>query len=637
MKQEALTRWTVENAAELYGIRGWGSGYFDISPKGEVIVRPNGRNNRTEISLMTLVDECRARNLNMPVLVRFSNILASRIEEINESFRRAIQEAGYKGEYRGVYPIKVNQQREIVEDITEYGRPYHHGLEAGSKTELMAALAYMEDPEAFVICNGYKDEEFIDLALRAQKTGIRAMIVIEMPGELELIAKCAERLKMRPHLGLRAKLSSRAGGHWDSSGGDRSKFGLDASQIIEMADELRRRNLLDCLEMLHYHLGSQVSDIRKIRQALREACCFYVELAREGAPMGVINLGGGLAVDYDGSHTNFLCSANYSIYEYAADVVEVLRRAVDEAGIRHPTIVTESGRATVAHHSVLIFNVLHVRRFEPHSIPARLAPQCSETLENLMEVWTSLSPRNVQEAYHDAVFYRDEIRETFLQGHLSLRERALAEAIFWRIICSISGMIKGRKYIPDEMEGLEAAIADVYYGNFSVFQSLPDFWAVDQLFPLMPIHRLHQRPTRNGVLADITCDSDGKIDRFIDLHDIKTVLPLHEMNGEEYYLGAFLVGAYQETIGDMHNLFGNTNVLHVRIGEDGSIERRRMIKGDSIDEILRYMEYDPTEMVARVRERLDEAVRGNRLSRKEAQQFLSVYRSGISGYTYFEK
>jgi arginine decarboxylase len=637
MRQDALTRWTSENAAELYGIRGWGSGYFDVSPGGEVIVRPNGPHSPVEVSLMHLIDECHARDLNMPVQLRFSNILASRISEINESFRRAIADAGYKGQYRGVFPIKVNQQREIVEDITEFGRAYHHGLEAGSKAELIAALSFMKDPDAFVICNGYKDAEFIDMALQALKMGTRAVLVIEMPSELDRIIERAQRLKIRPLLGVRAKLSSRAGGHWDSSGGDRSKFGLDASQIIELVDGLRTHGMLDCLQMLHYHLGSQVSDIRKVRNALQEACRFYVELVREGAALGIINIGGGLAVDYDGSHTNFECSTNYTTSEYASDVVEVLVKMLNEAGVPHPTIVSESGRATAAHHAVLVFNVLHVRRFEPLNVPARLPGGASEMLENLMEVGNSLTPRNLQEAYHDAVYYRDELRGMFQHGVISLRERALAETLFWRIVGRLATMTKNRKYIPDELEGLDAAIADVYYGNFSVFQSTPDFWAIDQLFPIMPVHRLHQRPTRNAVLADITCDSDGKIDRFIDLHDVKHALPLHELDGSDYYLGAFLVGAYQETIGDMHNLLGNTNVLHVRIDAKGHIESSRQICGDRVDEILKYMEYNPESMTAGMKTRLEKACKAGLITARERNQFLSAYRIGMKGYTYFEK
>ncbi len=637
MRQDALTRWTAENSADVYGIRNWGGGYFDVSSGGEVIVRPNGPRSETEVSLTHLVNECHERGLNMPVLIRFSNILASRIEEINESFRRAIAEAGYQGDYRGVFPIKVNQQCEVVADILEAGRAYHHGIEAGSKAELLVAITLMRDSDAFIVCNGYKDEEYIDTALHSVKMGSRTVLVIEMPSELDLILQRAERLGVRPILGVRAKLSSRAGGHWDSSGGDRSKFGLDASQIIHLVDSLRRKGMLDCLQMLHYHLGSQVSDIRKVRIALQEACRFYVELVREGAAMGILNLGGGLAVDYDGSHTNFECSTNYTTSEYASDVVEVIMKTLDACGVAHPTLVSESGRATVAHHAVLVFNVLHVRRFEPLETPDRLPIHASTALENLKEVCDSLSTRNVQESYHDAVYYRDELRTMFLQGNVSLRERALAETLFWRTICRIQALTKGRKYIPDELEGLEPVIADVYYGNFSVFQSIPDFWAIDQLFPIMPIHRLTQRPSRKAVLADITCDSDGKVDRFIDLHDVKHVLPLHEWDGSEYYLGIFLVGAYQETIGDMHNLLGNTNVLHVSINEKGQVEWARQTTGDRVDEILQYMEYKPADMVAQMKARVDKAVRAKLITAKDKSAILKAYKVGMRGYTYFEQ
>ena len=637
MKREALTRWTSDHSAETYGIRNWGSGYFDVSPGGEVIVRPQGPDSEVSISLMKLVSGLKDRNLALPVLLRFSDVIASQIRKLNESFRKAIQEAGYNGEYRGVYPIKVNQQREVVQDVIEYGQKYHHGLEAGSKAELIVGIASLKDSESLLICNGYKDEEFIDLALYAAKMGLHTILVIEMPEELPLILERAERMKVRPNLGVRAKLSSRAGGHWDGSGGDRSKFGLDACQIIDLIDVLKRKRKLGCLEMLHYHLGSQVSDIRRVRTALREAARFYVDLCREGAKLKLLNVGGGLAVDYDGSHTNFASSRNYSTEEYAADVIEVVMNTVQEAGIAHPTIVSESGRSTAAHHSVLVFNVLHVRRFEPRSIPRKLPPNSSEMLANLMEVCTSLSPRNVQEAYHDAVYYRDEIRSRFLHGDITLRERALAERLFWHLVCRISGSLEGRKSVPDEMDGIEQAIADVYYGNFSVFQSLPDSWAVDQLFPVMPIHRLNEMPDREAVIADITCDSDGKIDTFIDLHDVKRVLPLHDPAGRDYYLGVFLVGAYQETIGDMHNLLGHTDVLHIRIGSEGKIEYAREITGDSVEEVLTYVEYDPRDTMQRIRSIAERALQQRRISPADKGAILEAFETGLKGYTYFEK
>ena len=637
MKAEVLTQWTSEESAELYGIRNWGAGYFDISSKGRVVVNLLKDNQEVEIDLFDIVTDLQRKKFSMPVLLRFADILSSQIHKLNDGFAKAIKEADYKGNYRAVYPIKVNQKQLVIQDIMEFGREFHHGLEAGSKAELIAAIGNIKDPDAFIICNGYKDEEFVDLALHAQKMGLQTYIVLEMPSELPLIIERARLLGVRPRLGVRAKLSSRAGGHWDSSGGDRSKFGLDVSQIIDMVDALRTAEMLDCLKLLHYHLGSQISDIRRIRMALQEACRFYVDLVREGAAMGIINVGGGLAVDYDGSHTNFAGSRNYTIEEYAADVVEVIMNMTNEASIPHPTIVSESGRATVAHHSVLVFNVLHVRRFEPHTVPKKLPRGVNEMLINLMEVAEGLTPRNAQEAYHDAVYYRDEIRSMFRHGNISIRHRGIAEDIFWHIIRRICNFGIKKKYTPDEMTNLDSAIADVYYGNFSLFQSLPDVWAVDQLFPVMPIHRLNEIPTRQAVIADITCDSDGKIDTFTDLHDVKATLPLHELNHEEYYLGAFLVGAYQETLGDMHNLLGNINVLHVRVNNKGKIEYVREVPGDSVEEVLSYVEYNPKKLLKHIRKIADRAVRSGRITIMQKKNILKAFDVGMAGYTYFEK
>ncbi|MBI2442178.1 MAG: biosynthetic arginine decarboxylase [Lentisphaerae bacterium] len=638
MKPEVLERWTCEHAAELYGIRNWGIGYFDIAESGDVVVKPFGRESTTSINVMDLIAGLKARGLNMPVLLRFADILSSRIKQLYEHFNAAIRDYGYQGAYRGVYPIKVNQQKQVVAEIMEFGRPYHHGLEAGSKAELMAAIAYTDDREALVVCNGYKDEEFIDLALYALKMGIQTILVLEKPDELPMILNRAAQIGVKPRLGVRVKLSSRAGGHWDGTGGDRSLFGVNATQIIEIIDRLRKEDRLDCLQMLHYHLGSQVSNIRNIRSALHEACRFYVEMAREGAAMGLLNIGGGLAVDYDGSHTNFASSRNYSEQEYAADVVEAVLGAVKEAGIPHPTIISESGRATVAHHSVLVFNVLDASQFEPPTpAPDNGAPaQYHEMLNNLNEVRQALSTKNLQECYHDAVYYRDEIRSLFTHGQLTLRQRSVGEKMFWNIICQIAAEGKERKYVPEELQGLEVALADLYYCNFSVFQSLPDSWAIDQLFPVMPIHRLQEMPARQGTLADITCDSDGKIDRFIDLHDVKSTLPLHELRGEDYYLGVFLVGAYQETLGDLHNLLGDTNVLHVRVGKDGTVEYTHEITGDTVADVLSYVEYDPRDMIDQVRIMAEQAVRDNRITATERREIMSAYETGMRGYTYFE-
>ena len=638
MKPELLERWTCDQAADLYGIRNWGSGYFDIAPSGDIIVKPLGQSSEKHINVMDLIAGLKARGLNMPVLLRFADILASRIHQLYDHFNAAIREYGYQGLYRGVYPIKVNQQKQVVAEIMEFGRPYHHGLEAGSKAELMAAIAYTEDPEALIVCNGYKDMEFMDLALHALKMGLQPILVLEKPDELPLILNRAAALGVRPRLGVRIKLSSRAGGHWEGSAGDRSMFGVSASQAIEIIDRLRRESMLDCLQMLHFHLGSQITNIRNIRSALREACRLYVEMAREGAAMGLINIGGGLAVDYDGSHTNSASSRNYSEQEYAADVVEAILGAVKEAGLPHPTIVSESGRATVAHHSVLVFNVLDASRLEPpaDSPSGDVPAQYHEMLHNLKDVGQTLSSKNLQESFHDAVYYRDEIRALFTHGQISLRERALAETLFWDITCRIAAESKDRKYVPEELQGLDAALADLYYCNFSVFQSLPDSWAIDQLFPVMPIHRLQEMPARQATLADITCDSDGKIGRFIDLHDVRNTLPLHALRGEDYYLGVFLVGAYQETLGDLHNLLGDTNVLHVRMGKDGAVEYANEIAGDTVADVLSYVEYEPREMISRVRIMAEQAVRDGRITAVERREIMQAYEAGMRGYTYFE-
>lgn len=637
MKREALTRWTVEDSAELYGIRNWGSGYFDISETGSVIVSPNGTDGNVQVDLMDVVRDIRAKGINTPMLLRFSDILASRIHALNQCFADAITDCEYKGQYRGVYPIKVNQKHQVVRDIVEAGAAYHHGLEAGSKAELIAAVASHSDPEAFIICNGYKDQEFVDLALYSLKMGIRTIIVVEMPGELPLVLERSRAINVSPMLGIRAKLAARAAGHWAKSGGDRSKFGLNASQITEMVDVLRDADMLGCLRMLHYHLGSQIPDIRRVRVGLQEACRFYVELTKEGAAMGILNIGGGLAVDYDGSSTNSHSSSNYTVAEYAADVVEIVASVMTDAGVEHPTIVSESGRCITAHHSLLIFDILHARRSEAGDPPEALPEGCSDMLERLMDTHEQLVPHNAQEMYHDAVYYRDEIRTRFLRGDISLRERALAENLFWHIIRRVSDLTQRQTYVPDELQDLEQAIADVYYGNFSLFQSIPDSWAIDQLFPIMPIHRLNEMPTRQAVLADITCDSDGRIDRFIDLHDVSHVLPLHELNGEEYLLGVFLVGSYQETLGDVHNLLGDINVVHIKVDDNGAPQYVLTAPGDTVADVLTLVEYDTTDLMNRTRQIADAALAEGKINESDLDAIITAYSDGLQGYTYFEK
>lgn len=633
---ETLGRWTTEKAEELYGVNNWGSGYFRVSDDGEILVTP-GNGNKTAVSLMEIIDSIKQRGLDMPVLLRFENILDAQITYLNKSFQKAISSLNYEGEYRGVYPVKVNQQQQVLEETTRFGKRYHHGLEVGSKAELIAALSLMTDKEACLICNGYKDEEFIDLGLNAVKLGFKCFFVIEIPGELKTILDRAKKLKVKPNIGVRIKLASKAGGYWSESGGDRSIFGLNMTQTIGIIDTLREKGMLDCLKLLHYHLGSQVPNIRDIRTAVREAARVYSELAKEGAAMGYIDLGGGLAVDYDGSNTNFANSRNYTTDEYCADIVEAVKMAADNSNIPHPTIITESGRALVAYYSVLLTNVLHVSKFEVNEMPENIPDDAPESTKNLLWVSDNLTIKNIQECYNDAIYYRDQTRQMFRHGNITLRERAVAESIFWNIISRIARKKSKLSFIPPELENLESAIADIYYCNFSIFQSIPDSWAIDQLFPIMPIHRLNELPKRNAVIADITCDCDGKIDSFIDLREVSKTLPLHELKADkEYYIGIFLVGAYQETLGDLHNMFGDTNVISIRIDSDGEYEIVREIQGDDVETVLSYVEYDPVEMRTGFARTVEESHDAGLISDKEKENIIEAYENGLTGYTYYE-
>jgi arginine decarboxylase len=638
IKKELLGRWTVDKSEDLYAIKSWGAGYFNISQSGEVNISPFGPKSEAQVSLMDIISGLKQRGLDMPVLLRFENILDAQISRINESFRKAMKEWNYQGEYRGVYPVKVNQQQQVVEEVARFGQRYHHGLEVGSKAELIAALSILRDREACLICNGYKDEEFIDLGLYAVKMGFKCFFVVEIPGEIELILQRSEKLKIKPNLGIRIKLSSKAGGHWTESGGDRSIFGLNTTQVIEAVDLLKNKNMLDCLQLLHYHLGSQIPNIRDIRAAVVEATRIYAGLVKEGAPMGYLDLGGGLAVDYDGSNTNFTSSRNYSIDEYCVDIIEIVLSTMNEEKVPHPTIITESGRATVAYYSVLVFNVLDVAKFEVVKIPETPPEGSHDLVKNLYYILSTLTLKNIQECYNDALYYRDEVRELFKHGKISLRERSFAETIFWYIMNVIATEKKKLKQYPPDLSEIELAIADIYYGNFSVFQSVPDSWAINQLFPIMPIHRLGEIPTRNAVLADITCDCDGKIDSFIDMHDVRHTLQLHEFTEEsEYYLGIFIVGAYQETLGDLHNLFGDTNVASVRINPDGQYDIVREIEGDSVADVLSYVEYNPRQMLVDFREMAEQAIREGKITVKERLEIMTAYDNGLRGYTYYEK
>lgn len=639
-KKEA--NWSTDDSAGIYGVRDWGNGYFDISQKGEVVVNLKDGKKTKAVSLPEIVRGMRERGMQLPVLIRFGDLLRWRIEELCEGFATAIREGNYRGVYRGVYPIKVNQQQEVIEEVTRYGKKYHYGLEAGSKPELIAALAYMQDQEAYIVCNGYKDEEFIDLALHAQKMGLRVILVLEMPSELDLIIQRSRKLGVRPMLGVRIRLSTESAGHWSESGGEKSVFGLNIAQVMAAVDKLRETGMLDCLRMLHYHQGSQIPSIRAIRNAAVEAARVYVGLVQEGAKMGILDLGGGLAISYDGLQASSASSSDYGMKEYCADVIEAISEITDECGIEHPDIITESGRAVVAYYSVLVINVLDINRYEASAV-SKLPKKSPPLLKNFFDLRDrvrsnghKLESEQLQEIYNDAVYYRDKIRSEFGTGKITLRQRALGEEIYWEVLTWVARQAKDGNFNEEQMERLKAVMTDIYYGNFSVFQSLPDFWAINQLFPAMPIHRLKEEPTRLVVLSDITCDCDGKMDKFVHSREIQASLPLHDIKVEdEYMLGIFLVGAYQETLGDLHNLLGDTNCVSVKL-ENGRLKYLRELEGDTVGEVLDYVEYDPKDLARRFRILAEDAVVKKRITAKERFAIMEAYEEGLRGYTYFE-
>lgn len=635
-KKPVFEQWNVERSSDLYGIKNWGSGYFDVSDAGNVVITPFGENGPT-VSIPEVIGGLKDRGMDLPVLLRIENILEHQISVLHDCFNSSIHELGYKGEFRGVFPVKVNQQEQVIRKIAEYGKEHHHGLEVGSKAELIAALAYLEDKEACLVCNGYKDQEFVDMALYACKMGFNCILVLEMPGELPLILERSEALNVVPQIGVRIKLSSRAGGHWVESGGDLSIFGLSTAEVVDVLDALREKGRLDSLKLMHFHLGSQISNIRDIREALREACRVYAGLVDEGAQMKYLDLGGGLAVDYDGSHTNYLSSRNYTLKEYCADIVESVMSIMDEREIPHPYIITESGRATVAYYSVLLFDILDVSRLEERPVPETLPEGTPEPILNLLEVYNSISLKNLQECYNDAIYYRDEVRQMFRVGNSSLRDRSVAETIFWAIIKEIALRVDSVKRPSEEMAGIRDSLASIYYANMSVFQSLPDAWAIDQLFPVMPVHRLDEQPTEKVILADITCDCDGKLDRFIDTRGVQRTLDLHSLRqGEAYNLGAFLVGAYQETLGDLHNLFGDTNVVSIHVEPDGSFDFVRELDGDSVADVLSYVEYDPKAVLERFRTMAERGVREKYITPSERFSIMKAYEKCLRGSTYLK-
>lgn len=632
-RTDVLHRWGVSDALDLYNVPQWGAGFFNINERGNVTVSARGPEGPS-LDMKDLVDELLQRGIESPMLIRFSDILRTRIQQLNEAFQKAFTEHEYTGSYRGVYPIKVNQQRHVVEEVVQYGAPWHFGLEAGSKPELMAVLAMLESPEPLIICNGYKDIEYIDTALWGIKLGKKVIIVVEEFGELQRVLDRAAVMKVRPLVGFRMKLAARGSGRWQESGGSRSKFGLTITEMLRGVELLKSEGMLDSLVLTHFHIGSQITNIRSIKEALAEGTRIYLELAKLGAKLQYFDVGGGMAVDYDGSSSNFPSSANYTMLEYVSDVVAAVTEACNSAELPHPTIVTECGRAITAHHSVLIFNVLGVTELSEGSVPPTLPEEAHQVLHNLLEMHKSISAKNFQEAYHDALHLRDEALSLFKLGYITLADCSTMETIFWDACRKILKIMREKEYVPDELQGLEAQLADTYVCNFSAFQSVPDCWAVGQLFPIMPIHRLQEEPTRRGILADITCDSDGKIDKFIDLRDIKSTIELHPFTGEDYYVGIFMTGAYQEILGDMHNLFGDTNAVHVTLGDSGQYFVEHVVDGDTVQEVLEYVQYNADGLVAKLRRTVEEAVRSKQITFQESADLLRRFESGLKGYTY---
>ena len=547
-----------------------------------------------------------------------------------------MKENNYRGDYCCVYPVKVNQQRQVVEEVLQFGKPYHFGLEAGSKPELLAVIA-LADNDTPIICNGFKDAEFIETAMLAQKIGRHIIPVVERFSELHMVLEYAEKLGVRPRIGMRIKLATRGSGRWQASGGFRSKFGLTASELLKGLELLASKGMEDCLQLLHFHQGSQITNIRHIKGALNEASRIYAELAKRGAGLKYLDVGGGLGVDYDGSQTNFESSVNYTLQEYANDVVYHVQNACDQRGVPHPIIISESGRAVVAYHSMLIFGVLGVSEQGGNSDLTDPLPDAEQPLHDLLETYQNINARNLLESFHDAQQSLDTAMNLFASGYLPLDQRSTVENLYWSICRKIYKLTKQLEFIPEELEGLEALLSDTYFCNFSLFQSIPDSWAIKQLFPVMPIHRLNERPTRAAVLGDVTCDSDGKIDQFIDRRDVKRTLPLHAWLKEPYYLGAFLIGAYQEILGDLHNLFGDTNAVHVSTDDRGEVVLDAVIKGDTVREVLGYVEFDANQLVHRLRDSIEQAVREGRICDVQAGKFLKFYEEGLGGYTYLEE
>ena len=635
--------WRIEDSLDLYAVNAWGKGYFSISDSGHVIVRPDPQGTNA-IDLFEVVEGLKARDLTTPVVVRFSDILAHRLKHIHAAFAQAITENNYKNHYAAVFPIKVNQQRLVVEEVYRYGKEFGFGLEVGSKPELLAVMAMTENaPDRLIVCNGFKDDSYLEAVTLATKLGRTIIPVVENFDELGIILKHAETHGVRPRIGVRVKLFSEGSGRWSASAGEKSKFGLFITEILELFNVLKSRDMLDCLQLVHCHPGSQLQDIRRVKDAINELAHVYAELKLMGAGLQYIDVGGGLGVDYDGSGTNFSSSMNYTLNEYASDVVYRVASVCNARNIPHPMIVSESGRAVAAYHSVLIFDALGSSALDKFRVTGQIAEdyngneELPQPVRDLFDAHRSVAERRLVECYHDALTAREQVLQMFNIGLLSLEFRGLAERLYWATCTKIRDFCRKLERVPEELEDLETTLSDTYFCNFSVFQSLPDSWAIDQLFPVMPVHRLDERPTRTGVLADITCDSDGKIDHFVSLRDVKKALELHELKeGEKYYLAAFLVGAYQETLGDLHNLFGDTHVVHIRLHDQGGWWIEEIVKGDTANKVLEYMEYDVAELPPALSRDCERAIRDGRMTIAESQALKRFYEKELDGYAYLE-
>ena len=631
-----MRKWRIEDSSELYNINGWGLKYFSINEKGHVAVTP--RDGYASVDIKEVMDELQVRDVTAPVLLRFPDILDNRIEKISNCFRQAAKEYGYDAQNFIIYPIKVNQMRPVVEEIVSHGMKFNIGLEAGSKPELHAVLATSIADNALIICNGYKDEKFVELALLAQKMGRRIFLVVEKLNELSLIAEVAKRIKIVPNVGIRIKLSSSGAGKWEESGGDQSKFGLNSSELLEALDFLKSHKMTECLKLVHFHIGSQVTKIRRIKNALREASQFYAQLSKMGFSIDFMDIGGGLGVDYDGTRNSASeSSMNYSIQEYDNDAVSALVEVCRKNNLKQPNIITESGRSLTAHHSVLVFEVLETTSLPSWKDNEELSEDAHELAKELYEIWDRLNQPRLFESWHDALQIREEALDLFSLGMLDLRTRAQIEKLFWSIAREVGELASGMRHGPEELRKISRMIPDKYFCNFSLFQSLPDSWAIDQVFPIMPISRLDEKPSRTCTIQDITCDSDGKIANFITNTGTSPSLPVHTVkSGEPYYLGVFLVGAYQEILGDMHNLFGDTNAVHISVYKD-RYEIDRVIDGETVAEVLDYVEFNPKKLVRNVETWVTASMKAGKISPEEGREFLSNYRSGLYGYTYLEK